>query len=79
VKRNARPYQELKPGVSVHRKSGKYAFSKEENHNQSVFNNRCYHYTCCVYRVSITMGRATLNYVQMFESYRVTDISRYLL
>jgi phosphoglucomutase len=34
VKRNARPYQELKPGASVHRKSVKNAYSKEENHNQ---------------------------------------------
>jgi len=76
VKRNARPYQELKPDASVHRKSGKYAFNKKENHNQSVFDNRCYHYTYCAYRMSITMRWTTLNYVEMFESDRVIDISR---
>jgi hypothetical protein len=77
VKINARHCRELKPVASIHRKSVNYAFNKEENHNQSVFNNRCYHYTYWAYRMSITIRRTTLNYLQMFESDRVIDISRY--
>jgi hypothetical protein len=34
VWRNAPSLPELKTGLSIHRKSGKYAFNKEDNHTK---------------------------------------------
>jgi len=34
VRRNGPSLPELKTGLSIHRKSGKYAFNKEDNHTK---------------------------------------------